>query len=225
VPGQRRVAPVKAVQASSGRGQTGPVKIGPVKTGQDQIVPVLIALPSVALAVPAQPAVPAAQALGNLAPAGLLAPKAAARGPSPPAPENPAPAEHGHPTNVLARQAQENRRGSPRQAALAGHLLAVAQNQPSAPARSLEAFQKPALAIKAKLAVHENQAAVHDPAANVLVESPAEKSEADGLEPVSAWRSTRQLNNTQPLSCIFHRAGILCNLEVAYAVEQHRKTY
>lgn len=193
VPGQRRVAPAKAAPASSGRGQTGPDQIahGPIEhapTGQGQTVqhqtgPVLIALPSTAPAVPAQPAVPAAPALGNSAPAGLPAPKAAVRAPSPPAPENPAPAEHGHPTNALAHPSQENRPGSPRRAALAGHLPQVAQNQPSAPAQSLEGFQNPALAIKAKPAVHENRAAAHVPAANARVESQAEKSEADGLEP------------------------------------------
>jgi hypothetical protein len=193
--GHPPVAPARAVPASSGRGQTGPLKtahiqtaqvqgqivqgqIRPDRTGPDQTGPVLIALPSTAPAAHAHPAVPAAPVLAGSAPAGLRAPKATARDPLPPAPANLAPAEPDPPTNAPARLRQENRRGSPDPAALAGPLLPVARNQPSAPVQGPEDFQNPPPPTKPSRA-EENPEPAHVPAANAPAESPEERSGAN----------------------------------------------
>jgi hypothetical protein len=188
----------EAVPASSGRARTGPDQVAqivhaliePARTGQDrtdqgrtdrvQTVPGLIAPASTAPAVHGQPAALAAPALGNLAQAGLRAPRVTARVPSPPAPANPAPAAPDQATSAPAHPQQENRRGSRRRVEPAGPLpqAAAAQSRHSAPGPAVS----PSPATRASPAERGNPAAAHVPAANArvekLVESPAERSAA-----------------------------------------------
>jgi hypothetical protein len=140
----------------------------------------LIAPASTAPATHGQPVAPAAPALGNLALAGLLAPRGIARVPSQPAPANPAPAAPDQATSAPAHPQQENRRGSRRRVEPAGPLpqAAAAQSRHSAPGPAVS----PSPATRANPAERGNPAAARVPAANALgeklVESPAERSAA-----------------------------------------------
>lgn len=202
--GQALVVLAKAVPASSGRERTGHVQMqgqiahDPIeqdRTGRRRTASVLIAPPSTAPAMHAQPAAPAAPALVSSAQVVPLVPKATARAPSPPAPANPAPAALDPATNAPDRPRQGSPRGSPNLAVPADRLPEAAQNRPLVPAAA--DFQSPVLASKAKPAVVGSrlQADPGDqgPAANALAASPEEKSEADksGIRPGCHTRASR----------------------------------